>query len=85
VPIAQLVDPERRVTVTHPSGYEGPGFDLDGLLVWGFTAGVIDQLLRLGGWDQPWDHSRRRGLDAATVALARRTAEALTGRDAAGT
>jgi 8-oxo-dGTP pyrophosphatase MutT (NUDIX family) len=79
VPISQLVDPGRRVTVTHPSGYEGPGFDLDGLLVWGFTAGVIDQLLRLGGWAQPWDRSRRRELDAATVALARRTAEAVTG------
>lgn len=78
VPIAQLVDPGRRVMVTHPSGYEGPGFDLDGLLVWGFTAGVVDRLLHYGGWERPWDRGRRRELDARTVALARRTAQAAT-------
>lgn len=75
VPIAQLADPARRVTVTHPSGYEGPGFDLDELLVWGFTAGVLDRVLHLGGWEQPWDTGRRRELDAQTVALALRTAQ----------
>ncbi len=31
-----------------------------GLLVWGFTAGVITTLLELGGWAQPWDESRVR-------------------------
>lgn len=74
VPLAHLVDPQRRFMVTHPSGYQGPGFDLDGLLVWGFTAGVVDRLLHFGGWEQPWDRSRRRELDAQTVALARRSA-----------
>jgi hypothetical protein len=28
------------------------------MLVWGFTAGILDQLLRLGGWEQPWDRDR---------------------------
>lgn len=74
VPIAQLVDPARRRTVTHPSGYEGVGFALDGLLVWGFTANVIDRLLHHGGWEQPWDRAQRHELDPETVALARRTA-----------
>jgi hypothetical protein len=26
------------------------------MLVWGFTAGVLDRLLRLGGWEREWDH-----------------------------
>jgi hypothetical protein len=24
------------------------------MLVWGFTAGLVDKLLALGGWEQPW-------------------------------
>jgi hypothetical protein len=26
------------------------------MLVWGFTAALVDRLLRLGGWERPWDH-----------------------------
>lgn len=58
VPVADLVDPAHRVRVRHPSGYVGPGFAVSGLLVWGFTAGLIDRLLRLTGWEQPWDTER---------------------------
>jgi 8-oxo-dGTP pyrophosphatase MutT (NUDIX family) len=58
VPIAELVDPANRVRARHPSGYIGPAFEVRGMLVWGFTAGVLDTLLDLGGWSQPWDHSR---------------------------
>jgi hypothetical protein len=36
------------------------------MLVWGFTAGVLDTLLDLGGWSQPWDHDRFRDLPALT-------------------
>jgi hypothetical protein len=25
------------------------------MLVWGFTGGLVDRLLRLGGWSVPWD------------------------------
>jgi 8-oxo-dGTP pyrophosphatase MutT (NUDIX family) len=57
VPIADLVDPANRVMVTHPSGYEAPGFKVADMLVWGFTAGVLTWLLTLAGWDRPWDHS----------------------------
>jgi hypothetical protein len=32
------------------------------MLVWGFTAALLDRLLALGGWEQPWDRSRVRGL-----------------------
>lgn len=72
VPVSVLADPERRVTITHPSGWKGPGFRTDELLVWGFTAGIVDALLRFGGWEQPWDRARQHELDEHTVALARR-------------
>ena len=73
VPVRELVDPAHRVTVTHPSGWVGPAFEVGGLLVWGFTAGLLDKLLELAGWAVPWDSSRRRELDPQTVALAMRT------------
>jgi 8-oxo-dGTP pyrophosphatase MutT (NUDIX family) len=62
VPIADLVDPANRFSVTHPSGWLGPGFEVDGLFVWGFTGGLLDRLLELAGWTQPWDTSQRRPL-----------------------
>lgn len=74
VPLAELVDPANRLTVRHPSGWVGPAFEVADLLVWGFTAGLLDKLLRLGGWEQPWDTSRSRTLDPATLVLAARGA-----------
>ena len=74
VPVSDLVDPSNRVSVTHPSGWVGPGFEVADLLVWGFTAGLLDRLLAAAGMELPWDRSRRRELDAATVALAARGA-----------
>src|SRR5437899_1315464 len=58
VPVADLVDPANRFHVRHPSGFIGPGFSVEGLVVWGFTAGLLDAVLRFAGWDQPWDGSR---------------------------
>lgn len=58
VPIAHLADPARRMRVRHPSGYVGMGFDVAGLTVWGFTAGLISGLLDLAGWARPWDPGR---------------------------
>ena len=59
VPMRDLVDPARRFTVRHPLGYRGPGFDLgDGLVLWGFTGGLVDQVLAAAGLEQPWDASR---------------------------
>ena len=74
VPIAELVDPANRLCITHPSGWIGPAFEVRDLLVWGFTAGLTDRLLALGGWEKPWDRSRTRELDPETAALAMRTA-----------
>lgn len=55
VPLAELAEPANRRHVRHPSGRVGPAFDVRGLLVWGFTAGVLDRVLELGGWSRPWD------------------------------
>jgi 8-oxo-dGTP pyrophosphatase MutT (NUDIX family) len=62
VPLAELLDPANRFQVRHPSGYVGAAFDAAGLLVWGFTAGLLDRMLRLAGWEQPWDRERMRDL-----------------------
>jgi 8-oxo-dGTP pyrophosphatase MutT (NUDIX family) len=67
VPIGTLVDPANRFVVRHPSGVIGPGFDADGLFVWGFTAGLLDLVLRLGGWSRDWDVARERALPAHLI------------------
>jgi 8-oxo-dGTP pyrophosphatase MutT (NUDIX family) len=67
VPLAELLDPANRFRVQHPSGYVGAAFDAAGLLVWGFTAGLLDRMLRLAGWEQPWDRSDLRDLPADAV------------------
>ena len=73
-PIAELVDPANRLQVHHPSGWIGPAFEVSDLLVWGFTAGLLDKLLAIGGWERPWDRSRRRRLDEDRITLAMRGA-----------
>ncbi|WBB66020.1 CoA pyrophosphatase [Micromonospora sp. WMMD812] len=58
LPIAELVDPDNRMRVRHPSGWIGPAFAARGMLVWGFTAGVLAALLDMGGWTRPWSPGR---------------------------
>jgi len=58
VPVQELADPSNRGLVRHPSGFVGPAFEVADLLVWGFTAGLVDTLLVLGGWSLPWDEHR---------------------------
>ncbi|MTD17060.1 NUDIX domain-containing protein [Nakamurella sp. YIM 132087] len=70
VPVTDLADPSRRGRVVHRSGYIGPAFEVAGLVVWGFTAGLVDMLLRIGGWERPWDTSRRVELPPLGAALA---------------
>jgi len=62
VPIAELADPANRFQVRHPSGFVGPGFQAGGMFVWGFTALLLDALLRLGGWEREWEAGRTRPL-----------------------
>ncbi|WP_328467366.1 NUDIX hydrolase [Streptomyces sp. NBC_00448] len=58
VPVTDLTDPANRATLVHPSGFRGPAFLVQGALVWGFTAGLIDKLLHYAGWERPWDRER---------------------------
>lgn len=60
--VADLVEPANRFTVTTPVGFTSPGFDVEGLFVWGFTAKLLDALLDAVGLAQPWDVERRRPL-----------------------
>jgi 8-oxo-dGTP pyrophosphatase MutT (NUDIX family) len=62
VRLADLADPANRLTVRLPTGPVGPGFELHGMLVWGFTAAIVDRLLALGGWERPWDAGREEDL-----------------------
>ena len=62
VQIADLVDPANRYRVRHPRGFVGPAFDVADLLVWGFTAMVLDWVLEAGGWSRPWNDSDVRDL-----------------------
>jgi len=63
-PLSELTDPARRFTVAHPSGFVGPAFDVDGLLVWGFTAGLLSKVIELAGLERSWDSGDHRPLPA---------------------
>lgn len=69
VPVAALTDPANRFRVTHPSGFVGPGFAVDGLFVWGFTAMLVDGLLRIGGWEREWNPARTRPIPGPSATL----------------
>ncbi|MEU4382246.1 NUDIX hydrolase [Micromonospora echinofusca] len=58
LPVTELVDPANRMRVRHPSGWIGPAFSARGMLVWGFTGGVLATLLEMGGWARPWPRDR---------------------------
>ncbi len=57
-----LVEPSHRFLVSHPSGFVGPAWEVDGLLVWGFTAGLLDRVLDVAGIAPEWDRSDVRPL-----------------------
>jgi 8-oxo-dGTP pyrophosphatase MutT (NUDIX family) len=58
VPVATLLEPTSRDTWRHPGGFTGPGFWIDDLYVWGFTAYLLDGLFKLLGWTVAWDEQR---------------------------
>ena len=55
VSVSELADPAARMTVRVRDGRVTPAFRVKGMVIWGFTALLVDRLLRLGGWEQPWD------------------------------
>lgn len=60
VPVSFLAEPANRHMAVYPTGLTGPAWILDDdLLLWGFTAGVVDRLLDLAGLTRPWDQDRQ--------------------------
>jgi 8-oxo-dGTP pyrophosphatase MutT (NUDIX family) len=57
VGVAELADPGVRLMVRVRDGRTTPAFRVRGMLIWGFTAVLVDRLLALGGWEKPWDAS----------------------------
>ncbi len=55
IPVADLADPTHRLMLRMPSGRLSPAFRVGPMLIWGFTAGLVDRLLALAGWERPWD------------------------------
>ncbi|QDQ98964.1 NUDIX hydrolase [Tomitella fengzijianii] len=63
VPLADLVNPANRFQVRYRKVFTGPAFTVDGMLVWGFTAGLLSALITEAGWEQEWDTGDVRELD----------------------
>jgi 8-oxo-dGTP pyrophosphatase MutT (NUDIX family) len=57
VGLTELADPAVRIGVRHPAGGVWPGFRLPELLVWGFTAWVLDRLVAACDLEVGWDGS----------------------------
>ena len=84
VPLAELLDPAHRFTVVHPLGWRGPAWMIGpqrDVLLWGFTAGIVDALLTQAGWTRPWDESVTRPLPERLVDYDRRRPPAHRARD----
>jgi 8-oxo-dGTP pyrophosphatase MutT (NUDIX family) len=62
ISVAALANPANRFMLRHWSGRTGPAFDINSMLIWGFTALITDRLLALGGWERPWDAGTVREL-----------------------
>jgi 8-oxo-dGTP pyrophosphatase MutT (NUDIX family) len=79
VPIHELLDPANRFSVRHPLGWTGPAWMIGprrDVLLWGFTAGVIDALFTFVGWTREWDHEVMRELPERHLDRRRRTTAA---------
>ncbi|WP_344655984.1 CoA pyrophosphatase [Catenulispora subtropica] len=81
IAVSDLVDPANRLRMSHPSGRSGPAFEAGSLLIWGFTAALLDGVLRAGGWERPWDTERIVPLPQEVLALAVRDVAAPGGED----
>lgn len=67
VSLRELLAPHNRFQVSRSilggQIYKGPAFLVDGLLVWGFTGGLLAAISDAAGWDVPWDADDVRPLD----------------------
>ncbi len=61
VPVRDLLDPDNRYTATlsrGPRTFSSPAFLVNGVVVWGFTAGILSRAFEELGWSVPWDAGR---------------------------
>ncbi len=58
VALNDLINPANRMRVRHVNGSFGPGFDVESMLIWGFTGGLISRLIDIAGWATAWDDSK---------------------------
>lgn len=65
VPISWLTNPANRLHVSLNSGHKTPAFLVPGMLVWGFTGGLLSGVLDLAGWSRSWNRRDIRDLDEA--------------------
>ena len=56
--ISELSDPANRVSSLHTSGHIGPAWQFGEYFVWGFSGLLVDHLLKLGGWEKPWNREK---------------------------
>ena len=73
--VAELADPANRLMVAYPTGPGGPAFRVRGMLVWGFTALIVDRLLAIGGWERQWDTAAVEDLPPEVLRAAARGAD----------
>ncbi|MEV5838336.1 CoA pyrophosphatase [Nocardia sp. NPDC052112] len=69
VPLADLLEPANRFMVRGSLGYQSPAFQVDGMLVWGLTGGILAGICKAAGWERAWDHSDVRDLETALAAV----------------
>ena len=70
VPVTELLDPANRFLLRHSTGWTGPAFAHDDLVVWGFTAGILAAMFHSAGWDLDWDTGDVRDLEETLAASA---------------
>lgn len=63
VPVKDLVNPLNRVTVKTRTGFLGPAFNVQNLVVWGFTGGLVSALLDIAGISQEWNRDVHQHID----------------------
>ncbi|WP_225730852.1 MULTISPECIES: CoA pyrophosphatase [unclassified Nocardia] len=69
VPLTELLDPANRFMVRGSMGYQSPAFQVDGMLVWGLTGGILAGIAKTAGWEQDWDRADVRDLESALAAV----------------
>ena len=70
VPVSELLDPANRFLLRHATGWTGPAFHHEDLVVWGFTAGILAAMFHSAGWDLDWDTTDIRDLEKTLAASA---------------